>query len=445
VLAGVRGGGGAGGTGSTLGGGSGTNGAAGTAAGGGISNDATLTVTNCTFSKNQGSFGGGVQTAGSLTLVNATIAYNTVAVGGSGGGLSVTASGTATLDNTIVALNTIGTTPDDIAGTVSPSSAFNLIGTGGSGGLTDGTNGNQVGVANPGLDPNGLQNNGGPTQTIALLPGSPAIGAGSSVIAGVTVPTTDQRGVARPSTSIDIGAFQDRGFLLTVVRGSSPQSTALNTAFANPLALTITSPYGDPVAGGVISFSASSSANGATAMLSATTATIAANGQASVTATANGTQGKYLVTAAASGQTRPAIFKLANIAYPNVSAAAMIGGSGLTIVDQSAVGRPAVGWGDPPSEPPLGIPQMTVTLGQVTALPARAAVVIGSTGTDDSSVNVPVRIGTEGQSPQRLGHESAAPVWRPAPRADVRLAARGRGWSPESPSSLAFSRFGRGR
>ena len=42
----------------------------------------------------------------------------------------------------------------------------------------NGVNGNQVGVANPGLAP--LGNYGGPTRTIALLPGSPAIDAGSN-------------------------------------------------------------------------------------------------------------------------------------------------------------------------------------------------------------------------------------------------------------------------
>ena len=41
-------------------------------------------------------------------------------------------------------------------------------------GIVDGVNGNQVGV-DPRLDPAGLRDYGGPTQTIALLPGSPAV------------------------------------------------------------------------------------------------------------------------------------------------------------------------------------------------------------------------------------------------------------------------------
>ena len=136
---------------------------------------------------------------GQLTVTNSTIAYNYVASAGGGGGLDVIA-GTAILDNTIVALNTTGTgstaSASDIAGTVDAASAYNLIGTGGSGGLTNGTNGNRVGVANPGLGQ--LADNGGPTQTIALLPGSPAIDKGSNALAvdpntGQPL-TTDQRG-----------------------------------------------------------------------------------------------------------------------------------------------------------------------------------------------------------------------------------------------------------
>ena len=121
-------------------------------------------------------YGGGIANGGTLTVVNSTIADNTVASGGSGGGLGLD-GGTATLDNTIVALNTEGTgsgaTPDDIAGTVSSTSAYNLIGTGGSGGLVNGVNGNQVGVADPGLDPNGLQTTAGRPRPSPSCPAAP--------------------------------------------------------------------------------------------------------------------------------------------------------------------------------------------------------------------------------------------------------------------------------
>src|SRR5262249_20342334 len=55
-----------------------------------------------------------------------------------------------------------------------------------------------------------LQNNGGPTATMALLPGSPALGHGvsTSLIPGLSVPAFDQRGDPRPANSIDLRAFQ---------------------------------------------------------------------------------------------------------------------------------------------------------------------------------------------------------------------------------------------
>src|SRR5206468_2768332 len=99
-----------------------------------------------------------------------------------GGGVLVS-GGNATLSNTIVAGNfrrSSGTTANDFAngGALVSSSSFNLFGTGGAGGLANGVNNNQVGVANVGLG--GLANNGGLTMTHALLSGSPAINAGSN-------------------------------------------------------------------------------------------------------------------------------------------------------------------------------------------------------------------------------------------------------------------------
>ena len=160
-------------------------------------------------------------------------------------------------------------------------------------------------MANPLLSP--LGDYGGPTQTIALLPGSPAIGTGTAV-SGVS---TDQRGEPLDSPVPDIGAFQSQGFKLTPVAGSTPQSATVSTAFANPLAATVTAnnPL-EPVAGGVITFVAPSS--GASATLSGTAAMIGSNGIASTTATANSTTGSYAVTATASGVATSASFNLTN-------------------------------------------------------------------------------------------------------------------------------------
>ncbi len=373
--------------------------------------------------------GAGIHIAdGNVSLTNSTIAGNHIASGGAGGGVDVEA-GTAALYNSIVALNTDGTgsgaPADDIAGTVAPASAYNLIGTGGSGGLVNNVNGNLIGVADPGLDPNGLQSNGGPTQTIALLPGSPAIGAGSDNIPGVSVPTKDQRGVIRPPDRIDIGAFQDRGFQFTLVAGSSPQRTAVNTAFPNPLAVTVTSPYGDPVVGGVIAFTVTPSQGGASATLSASDATIVADGQASVTATANGTVGGYTVTASPAGAKPRAQFRLRN-----APATAGAGGSARTaaipIVILGAIPTPA----DPGTDPArLGIPRVPLSDGRVTELAAGLLTASGSIGAGDSPIVGALNIADGGASSLGNGRAGRASAPRAAPRAEILLAGRGRGWS----------------
>ena len=177
--------------------------------GGGFMNNgnSSTTLTNCTITGNMASGGGGLYNRGTVSVLSCTITANSSGVKGGGGWFNV--SGPATLTDTIVAGNTNGSTPpapSDIAGGISVSGTFNLIGTGGSGGLTNGVNGNIVGVANPGLAK--LGSYGGPTQTMAVLPGSPVIGKGDPKS---SVPS-DQRGVRRPSGSVDIGAFQDRGF-----------------------------------------------------------------------------------------------------------------------------------------------------------------------------------------------------------------------------------------
>jgi len=230
--------------------------------GGGIFNVGTATLTNSTTANNSAPSGGGIfNIGGTLTLTNSTIANNSASEEGGGidieefGGLTVTNStiadnsaplgggidndsGTATLNNTIVALNTASDIVLEGGGTVSTSSAYNLIGTGGSGGLVNGVNGNQVGVANPGLGQ--LAYYGGPTQTIDLLPGSPAIGAGSNALAvdpstGRPL-TTDQRGAGFARITygrVDIGAYQLQSlqnYVTAVDVGWGTQSAALQTA-----------------------------------------------------------------------------------------------------------------------------------------------------------------------------------------------------------------------
>jgi hypothetical protein len=176
--------------------------------GGGIDNNGTLTVINCTIAANGAThFGGGISNFGVLMMANSTVAFNTVkGAGADGGGIY---NGGVELDllNTIVFNpNSGAATANDVFGTINQAQG-DLFGSGVAGQVASNLGSNQF-SKDPLLGP--LQNNGGPTATMALLPGSPAIGHGvsTSSILGLVVPTTDQRGDPRPAYCTDIGAFQ---------------------------------------------------------------------------------------------------------------------------------------------------------------------------------------------------------------------------------------------
>jgi predicted outer membrane repeat protein len=168
----------------------------------------TVTIANCTLNQNETpGIGGGLLASGpgTLRLANDTVAGNH----GNGGGLFLSpALGTpsAILLNTIVANNIDATNQaSDISGTVI--AAFSLVRST-KGATFIGYTGSDLFGVDPHLGP--LQNNGGPTQTMALLAGSPAIDTGYD---GVTGPpyflTTDQRGHLRKvGLHVDIGAFE---------------------------------------------------------------------------------------------------------------------------------------------------------------------------------------------------------------------------------------------
>jgi hypothetical protein len=200
--------------------------------GGGIYNDnGTVEVTNSTLSGNQatnpGGSGAGIYNkAGTVTLTNSTLSGNIanpsttnyagiiLPAPGSGGG--IWNGGTLNVKNTIVAQNTAATGPD-VFGSFA-SGGYNLIGDGtGSTGFT--AVGDQVGTTAAPIDPllNPLADNGGPTQTRALQPGSPAINGGDPAFVltsgpFIGPPFYDQRGISpfnRVSGGIiDIGAFE---------------------------------------------------------------------------------------------------------------------------------------------------------------------------------------------------------------------------------------------
>ena len=186
--------------------------------GGGIDNGGTLTggyggtltIIDSTVANNSAPGGGGILNEGTLTAVNTTIAYNQTGYDG-GAGVYDDPGSNATLDNTVVAVNTGRGVPDDIDGAGGSVVGQNdLVGVDATGSLTNGIDGNLViGTANPGMGL--LAYNGGPTQTIVLLAGSPAINAGSNVLANEYSLITDQRGPGFPRIVdglVDIGAYE---------------------------------------------------------------------------------------------------------------------------------------------------------------------------------------------------------------------------------------------
>ncbi len=206
--------GGNGGSGGQIGGGCGNHGQGGLAHGGAITNNngATLNIKHSTISGNDAQAGNTGVNQGGASKPPRLVGE------GTGGGIRV-GPGTVTIENTIVAGNTAANGLGDTTGAPVPgpnvdgavtSSGHNLLGT-----ATEATGftgpGDQTG-ANPNLA--ALADNGGPTQTMALNPGSPAIDAG--VAAGAT---TDQRGMPRTvddggvantggSEGTDIGAYE---------------------------------------------------------------------------------------------------------------------------------------------------------------------------------------------------------------------------------------------
>jgi hypothetical protein len=182
--------------------------------GGGVYNNGSLTVTNSTIAGNTANgffdgYGGGIYNQlGTLTVTNSTISGNT-AFGqinppfGEGGGIyNFGNNATINMHNSILAGNHVASYgPPDLSGHLT-SSGYNLIGKTSGGSGFDSTDLLNV---DPQLGP--LQNNGGPTQTMALLPGSPAIDAGDNTGA----PRFDQRGRGYHrivNGTIDIGAFE---------------------------------------------------------------------------------------------------------------------------------------------------------------------------------------------------------------------------------------------
>ena len=217
--------------------------------GGGVENGGGLTLTHSTISGNTGELGGGIHNVGGLHMTDSTIAGNTARQSGGGiqneyssdalkgalklngvtiagntagaknqsspggGGIANKKPSTTTLANTIIAGNRdMGGKAPDCRGSLL-SVGYNLVQS------TDGCKikGTQTGdVTGKDAKLGPLANNGGPTQTMALLAGSPAIDAGNPAKPGSgkgACELVDQRGQPRAVSGAgkpicDIGAFE---------------------------------------------------------------------------------------------------------------------------------------------------------------------------------------------------------------------------------------------
>ena len=215
--------------------------------GGGIINintQGTSIISNSTITENSGSQGGGIYNGGNLLLVNDTISHNTASTAGSS--VLNDPLGTVNVLNTIIGM--------DVSSTISSlSGAFNSLGNDlitdarNSTGFTNGTNADQVSnnnTINPLLGV--LADNGGQTDTRALLDGSPAINTGNSCVytGNCTQPqlpqnfrlTTDQRrnNLRLGGSAVDVGAYeyQANGFTGTVTLGTLGNRTRAGGSLA---------------------------------------------------------------------------------------------------------------------------------------------------------------------------------------------------------------------
>ncbi len=256
--------GGSGGTGGSAAGVSATGGTGGLGAGGGLvmaskyfeTGAGTLLLGNDTVSGNYvvggyGGNGGGATYGGEGGNGGGAV----------GGGLDILGGSTAILANTIIAQDNLFLRPGgaggfgftgsgasgsygsasnpDVSGTVQ-SSDHDLIGDG-AGFRATTSNGDQVGTASNPINPllGSLQNNGGPTQSMALLAGSPAIDAGDN---SAVPDAIDQRGYARiVGNAVDIGAYEYAATAATTdlsVRGKAPSTAAFGGQITYTLTVT---------------------------------------------------------------------------------------------------------------------------------------------------------------------------------------------------------------
>jgi hypothetical protein len=209
------------------------DGGGGAGLGGAIFNDGgTLSITNSTLTGNTAAGGTGAGAGqglggavfnrnGTLTILSSTISSNTAADGGQGVYvLGDGAAATTSISDTIIGQSGTPTVTDFVGttnsgGSVTTSGSADIIR------YSSGFSGTILSTADPLLG--SLASNGGPTKTMALQFGSPAVDTGSVTAASGL--TTDQRGTGYPRTwnnAIDVGAYETG---LTITTTSLPDWT----------------------------------------------------------------------------------------------------------------------------------------------------------------------------------------------------------------------------
>ncbi len=230
--------------------------------GGGIANQGTMTLRAVTVSANVAGQGGGIHNTGSLALLASTVTDNDADEGGAlfnvatariegstiaantatetgGSNLSNEITGTTTLRSSIVT-DPLGVASNCGADGDFVSAGYNLLGDATCGFVS----GDQIG-SDPQLGP--LQDNGGPTKTMAIPATSPAVDRGTSALIGGGSATMDQRGKPRPvdfpliennngvnADGADVGAFEREGVskLLRVTNVNDAGTGSLRAAIA---------------------------------------------------------------------------------------------------------------------------------------------------------------------------------------------------------------------
>ena len=210
-----------------------------------VNSGVSFTLNALTIAHGSGNFGGGLENFGAVSISNSTFANNSAGI--EDGALVNEGGGTVNISNSTFANNSAGFRDGGLGnfGTLSINQSIVANNSGGNcinfGIITDqGYNlesGTDCGFTGTGslqnTDPKlaALASNGGPTQTLALRDGSPAI---NHIPTSACAVTTDQRGIARPQgPACDIGAFEFRVPVLSLP--------------SNPLTVNATGPNGAPV------------------------------------------------------------------------------------------------------------------------------------------------------------------------------------------------------